>query len=214
MHLRRKQQDEVPVLQEFQKCLIRDIQEHTGGNLIAPDVAIPYNWKEVLCHRGCSYDVQSMLRSGLIAGGRESKEGRQTIFFTPLNPIGENPDEEEPSDDLSKPRKVHFHSKWKTGQDAVFWMNLVWAQDKGPTVLANQIPCHNCIQLCDSRLHLQGEFSQWGKNFIWETLDASSCTEDSTQECLAIAAAATSAARHIGECCFGHQETGAKRGTR
>ena len=110
MHLWRKQQDEVPVLQEFQKCLIRDIHEHTGGNLIAPDVAIPYSWKEVLCHRGCSYDVQSILRSGLIAGGRESKEGRQTIFFTPLNPIGDNPDEEEPSDDLSKPRKVHCHN--------------------------------------------------------------------------------------------------------
>ena len=40
---------------------------------------------------------------GLIAGGRESKEGSQTIFFTPLNPSGDNPDEEEPSDDPSKP---------------------------------------------------------------------------------------------------------------
>ena len=35
-------------------------------------------------------------RSGLIAGGRDSKGGRQTIFFTPLNLFGDNPDEEEP----------------------------------------------------------------------------------------------------------------------
>ena len=43
----------------------------------------------------------------------KSKEERQTIFFTLLNPFGDNPDEQEPSDDLSKPRKVHYHSKLK-----------------------------------------------------------------------------------------------------
>ena len=40
---------------------IRAIQGHTGGNLIAPElmghVAIPYKWKEILFHRGCSFDV-------------------------------------------------------------------------------------------------------------------------------------------------------------
>ena len=67
----------------------------------------------------------------LIAGARESKEGRQSIFFTLLNPHGDNPDEEELSDDLSKPRKVHHHSKWKSRQDAVYWINLARAQEKG-----------------------------------------------------------------------------------
>ena len=98
----------------FQYCIsskssllyIRAVQGHTGGNLIAPElmghVAIPYKWKEFLFHRGCSFNVTSILKSGLIAGGRESKEGRQTIFYTLLNPFGDNRDEEEPSDDLSK----------------------------------------------------------------------------------------------------------------
>ena len=108
---------------------IRAIQGHTGGNLTALElmghVAIPYKIrKEFQFHRGCSYHVQSVLRSGLIAGGRESKEGRLTIFFTPLNPFWNNPDEEKPSDDLSKPRKVHYYSKWKTRQDAVHWIKL------------------------------------------------------------------------------------------
>ena len=75
----------------------RALQGHTGGNLIARDlmghVAIPYKWKEFLFHRGCSYDVTSIFKSGLITGGRESKEGIQTILFTPLNPFGDNPDE-------------------------------------------------------------------------------------------------------------------------
>ena len=70
-------------------------------------VDIPHKWKKFLIRRGCFYDVQSILRFGLIAGGRESREGRQTIFFTPLNPFGDNPDEEELDDDLSKPRNVH-----------------------------------------------------------------------------------------------------------
>ena len=60
--------------------------------MMAPElmghVAIPYNEKEFVFHRGCSLNIKSILVTGLIAGGRESKEGRQTIFFTPLNPYG------------------------------------------------------------------------------------------------------------------------------
>ena len=55
--------------------------------------------ERILFHKGCSFNVISILKSGLIAGERDSKEGRQTIFFTPLDPFGDNPDEEEPSDD-------------------------------------------------------------------------------------------------------------------
>ena len=126
------------------------IQGHTSVNLIAPalmgHVAVPYKWKEFLFH-------EHTLRPGLIAGGRESKEGRQTIIFTPLNPFGDNPDEEEPCDDLSKPRKVHYHRKWKTSQDGVYWVNVSRAKDKGPqfwqarshaVIENNSVPAH-CI---------------------------------------------------------------------
>ena len=37
--------------------------------------------------RGCSFDVTSILRAGLLAGGKQSKEGRQTVFFTPSKPV-------------------------------------------------------------------------------------------------------------------------------
>ena len=176
----------------FQYCMtsvnfllyIRAIQGHTGGNLIAPElmghVAIPYKWKEILFHRGCSFDVASVLKSGLIAGGKESKEGRQTIFFTPLNPFGDNPDEEEPCDDLSKPRKVHCYSTWKNTQDAVHWINLARAQDKG-------------LRFWKTRSH--AVIAHSSQSSVRD--DASSHAEDCTQECLAIAAATTAAARHI-----------------
>ena len=148
-------------------------------------VVTPYNWKEYSFHRGCSYDVQSFLKSGLIAGGRESK-GRQIIFFTLLNPFGDNPYEEELSDDLSKPRKIHNHTKWTTRQDAVHWIHLARAQDKGlqflktrshAAIVYNSVPA-DCIYTV---------ISPKGERTLFERLDASSRTEDSTQECLAIA---------------------------
>ena len=172
---------------------------------------IPYKWKEYLFHRGCSFNCTSILQSGLIAGGRASREGRQTVFFTPLNPFGDNPDEERPSDDFSKPREVHYHSKWKTIQDAVCWVNLARAQDKGlrfwqtrsnDVIVFNSVPV-DCIYEV---------ISQQGERTLFERLSTPRPAKKigGTQECLAISAAATAAA----ECCFWHQETGSKRGTR
>ena len=62
------------------------------------------------------------------------------LISSHLNPFGDNPDEEEPGDDLPKPRKVHCCSKWKTTQDAVCWVNLTRAQDKG-------------LRFCQTRSH-------------------------------------------------------------
>ena len=45
-------------------------------------VALPYHWKGLLFHRGCSSNVTWILDTGLPAGGRESKEGRQRILLT------------------------------------------------------------------------------------------------------------------------------------
>ena len=61
--------------------------------------------KSLCFTRVCSFSIQSILENGLIAGGKQSKEGRQTIFFTSLNPFGENPDEEAPSDDYTIPQR-------------------------------------------------------------------------------------------------------------
>ena len=119
-------------------------------------------------HRGCSFNVTSILTSGLI-GGRESKEGRQTIFFTLFNPFGDNPHEEEPGDDLSKPRKVHYHSKWKNTQDAVYSVNLACGQGNGlrswqtrshAEIENNSVPGH----------YIHKVISQKGKRTLFERL--------------------------------------------
>ena len=52
------------------------------------------------------------------------------MFFSPLNPCGQ--DEEEPvHDDMTVPRKFHYCSKWRHDQDAVYWIKLKKAQDLG-----------------------------------------------------------------------------------
>ena len=70
------------------------------------------------------FSFTSSLEAGRTAGGKEDREG-QTIF-TALNLFVEKfPDEEEDSDDLSAPRRVHHHSSWKHDQDAVYWMRCL-----------------------------------------------------------------------------------------
>ena len=88
-------------------------------------VVLPCNWKEFLYHKGCSFNMKSILEQGLISGGKETKEGRRTIFFTPLNPFGKDEEEEAVHGDLSVQRRLHYSSDWKHDQDAVYWVKII-----------------------------------------------------------------------------------------
>ena len=48
-------------------------------------VMIPYKWKRFIYYVGRARDQYSIAESGLVAGGKERNEGRQTIFLTPLD---------------------------------------------------------------------------------------------------------------------------------
>ena len=39
-------------------------------------------------------DYHSLIRSGLIAGGKDTKEGRQTVFFAAVDPLTEHQKDE------------------------------------------------------------------------------------------------------------------------
>ena len=141
--------DEVRVLREFHKFLdVFFVQfKDTDGNITAPelmgDVIIPYNWKEFVFCRGCSFNCNTMLEKGRIAGGRESKEEDKHTLHTSQLPFRENPDEEEASDDLSVPKKVHNHNNWKYDQDAVYWIKL----SPNAIIIHNPVPadCIYCV---------------------------------------------------------------------
>ena len=82
-----------------------------------------YNRKEYIFTGVVLFSIQSILENGLIPGGKQSDNGRQTVFFTPLNLFGGDSDEEEPCHDYTVPQKVHCHSHWKHNQNAVYWEN-------------------------------------------------------------------------------------------
>ena len=50
-------------------------------------VMIPYKCKRIIYHVGRARDQYSSGEIGLVAGGKERKEGRQTVFCTPLDPF-------------------------------------------------------------------------------------------------------------------------------
>ena len=75
--------------------------------------------------------MKSTLEHGLVAGGTKAKDGRQTVFFSPLNPLEQDGEEAKHQDNLAIPRKFHCCSKWRHHQDAVFWIKLVEVQNLG-----------------------------------------------------------------------------------
>ena len=89
----------------FQYCLdskenimfIRATQGHSGGALVDQElpnyVAIPLEWKEYLHHVGGSFTEHSIMQAGLLVGGKDTTEGRQTVCCTALDPQGDELDE-------------------------------------------------------------------------------------------------------------------------
>ena len=97
------------------------------------DIEIPYNWSEYIHHVGSSLDPHSIIQSGLIAGRKNTKKGRQAVFFTAVNPMADT-------------------TKWKVQQDAVFWINPKKRSGKRMSNLADPIQRHYPSWLCTSRL--------------------------------------------------------------
>ena len=114
---------------------IRAIQGHSGGMIILPRlmnyVMTPYQWKRFIYHVGRARDQYSIAEIGLVAGGTEREEGRQTIFFTPFDPFNSDAHEAESITDTTKPRKVKYQIRWRPEHDAVYWIHLSTAQDAG-----------------------------------------------------------------------------------
>ena len=117
----------------------------------------------------CAHGIQSILDKRLIAGGRQKKGGRQTIFFTPLNLCGENFEEEALGKSLTVSRKVHYRSCWTRNQDTENCVKLFRAQDQclefwqttsNPIVVNDQVPAD-----CICRV-----ISQNGEQILYETM--------------------------------------------
>ena len=132
------------------------LQGHSGRNLIDPslqdNVVIPSGFFQYIYHIGCGFNLHSIINSGLILGGQNSSK-RQTVFFLPVDPRDKShkdPDEI----DLNVPRRAQYlHNAWKRHQDAVYWVDIDLAIQKGlkfyqtrsnAIILQDTLPAH-CI---------------------------------------------------------------------
>ena len=129
----------------FQYCLnpnssnqflyLRAIQGHSGVNAIDPElqdnVLLLKGFTEYIYHVGNASALNSMIRHGLIPGGKSLKRGRQAVFFTTVNPMEDGNGMGETPRDLTKPRIAPYKNTWKRLQNTVFWCNLKLAEEKG-----------------------------------------------------------------------------------
>ena len=116
------------------------------------NVVIPSGFFQYICLVGCGFNLHSIINSGLIPGGRNSSK-RQTVFFLPIDP--RDKDHQDPEHiDFSVPRRARYvHSAWKRHQDAVYWIDIDLAIQKGlkfyqtrsnAIILQETLPAH-CI---------------------------------------------------------------------
>ena len=94
--------------------------------LIGPGI-FPY-----IHHVGCTFNLHSIINNGLVPGSQNLSR-RQTVFFLPVDPRDESHKDPEYSD-FSVPRLARYmHSAWKRHQDAVYWVDINLAIEKGLT---------------------------------------------------------------------------------
>ena len=83
-------------------------------------------------HVGCTFNLHSIIRNGLVPGGQNLSR-RQTVFFLPTDPRDESHKDPEHIDFLVPRRAKYVHSAWKSHQDAVFWVDINLAIKEGLT---------------------------------------------------------------------------------
>ena len=112
----------------------RSLQGHSGRNLIDPslqdNLMIPSGFFQYIYHMGCGFNLHSIINSGLILGGQKSSK-RQTVFFLLVDPR-DNSHKDPDEIDLNVPRRAQYlHNAWKRHQDAVYWVDIDLAIQKG-----------------------------------------------------------------------------------
>ena len=161
-HLQRRGE----VKNRFQYCMdpnysedllyLRANQGHSGGNQIDPSlqdyVVLPDDFAEYIYHVGSSHDLHSTTRSELIAGARDAKRGRQTVFFTAVNSM-EICKHKQTEFHLTKPRiAIHRQKMESTSKHCVLGQSESCSEE-GADVLPDQIERDHPLQHSSSVLY-------------------------------------------------------------
>ena len=151
--------------QRFQNCLnpdsskhiskIRANQGHSGGIAIDPElqdnVLLPEGLTENIYHVGNISDMHSIIRSGLIPRGRSLKRGRQSVFFTFVNPMEDDTGTEETSWRLDKAKDRSIQKNLETSSTTAYFGAIYSSLRREDCNLPNTVTCnrsqkHTCLQ--------------------------------------------------------------------
>ena len=112
--------------------------------------------------KNTSVNPHSIINNGLIPGGQDSSK-RQTVFLLPVDPRDKG--HQDPAKiDFNEPRHAqHLHSAWKKHEDAVFWVDINLAIQKGLTFYRTR---SNAINLCEQYTSNTANLTQQLKQFF------------------------------------------------
>ena len=100
------------------------IQGHFGGIAVDPElqdnVLLPKGFTEYIFHVGNASELNSTIGNGLIPEEKSLKRGRQSVFFTTVNPIEDEKIMEETPCDFTKPRIAPYKNAWEPHQNTVY----------------------------------------------------------------------------------------------
>ena len=133
---RRRTQEKVSMLIEpslFQTILVFQRNSRTFQNTpvdptLQDNVLLPDDFTKYIFHVGNICEMHSIIRGGLIPGGRSLRRDRQAVFFTTVNPMDEW---KKLFSSLDKPRIAPYKNTWRPYQNTVYWCKLKVAQKRG-----------------------------------------------------------------------------------
>ena len=114
---------------------LRALQGHSGRSLIDPsiqdNVIIQSGFFQHIYHIGCAFNLHSIIINGLIPGGQIQARDRQ---YSSCLLIPETKGIKPAQIDFTVPRRAQYlHSAWSKHQDAVLWVDINLAIQKGLT---------------------------------------------------------------------------------
>ena len=167
---------------------IRAIQGHLGGEAISPEmmghVLLPKGWKVFIYHKGCYFNMKSILQHGLVAGGKRSNEGRKTVFFSPLF-IATRWWRRTTSRRYDSSKEGSLLQQMKTWSRCGILGKIVTSTRSWIAILADEVKCHHCVPNCACWMYLQGNPQKPYQAYMWNVIWSPTSTGGSSQKPLA-----------------------------
>ena len=140
----------------------RAIQGHSGENAFDPplqdNVLLPKGFTEYIYHVGNANELNSIIRNGLIPGGKSLKRGRQAVFCTTVNPMEDGNTMGEPPRDLTQPR---IGNAFK-----IRYVGAIWSWPKRGVCNFTRHGTH-CLQLASRKRYVWKLRTSDTKRFAW-----------------------------------------------